>query len=73
MLHQKLEYYAQNLNIEIKNEWKRFREIREIPFIESTEQMIRILGEAINTSYSSQDLSKVEKKKNFLALNFFQI
>ena len=68
MLHQKLEYYAQNLNIEIKNEWKKIQgRFEEIPFIESTEQMIRILGEAINTSYSSQDLSKIRTNiKNFV-------
>jgi len=68
MLHQKLEYYAQNLNIEIKNEWKKIQgRFEEIPFIESTEQMIRILGEAINTSYSSQDISKVRSNiKNFV-------
>ena len=70
MLHQKLEYYAQNLNIEIKNEWKKIQgRFEEIPFIESTEQMIRILGEAINTSYSSQDLQDSNQYKNLFIIS----
>lgn len=63
MLHQKLDYYAQNLNLEIKNEWKKIQgRFEEIAFIESTEQMIRILGGAINNSYTQQDISKIKTK-----------
>ena len=63
MLHQKLDYYAQNLSLEIKNEWKKIQgRFEEIAFVESTEQMIRILGGAIKNSYSKQDLSKIKAK-----------
>ena len=68
MLHQKIEYYAQNLNLEIKNEWKKIQgRFEEIPFIETTEQMMRIVGEAINNNYTQQDLSKIRTNiKNFV-------
>ena len=60
MLHQSLDYYAQNLSIEIKNEWKKIQgRFEEVAFIESSEQMIRILGGAINSSYNQTDKSKI--------------
>ncbi len=60
MLHQSLDYYAQHLSIEIKNEWKKIQgRFEEIAFVESTEQMIRLLGEAIKTSFTPQENSKI--------------
>jgi len=63
MLHQKLDYYAQNLSLEIKNEWKKIQgRFEEVAFVESTEQMIRILGSAIKNSFSQQDSSKIRTR-----------
>ena len=60
MLHQSMDYYAQNLSLEIKNEWKKIQgRFEEVAFVESSEQMIRILGGAINSSLNQTDKSKI--------------
>ena len=60
MLHQSLDVYAKDLDEETKNEWKKIQgRFNEISFIESPEQSIRILAQAIQQKFSSQDAKKI--------------
>ena len=63
LLHQSLEYYAQNLSLEVKQEWSKIQgRFNSVTFSESSEQMIRIIGSAIKKTLSQQDLSSIRAK-----------
>ena len=62
MLHQSLDVYAKDLDEETKNEWKKIQgRFNEISFIESPEQSMRILAQAIQQTFSSTEAKKVTK------------
>ena len=53
MQHQSLEYYAKELDIETKAEWKKINgRFTETPFLESVEQTIRIISNALISNFS---------------------
>ncbi len=52
LLHQSFELYAQGMGERLKNEWKKVQgRFESIPFVESTEQTIRIVAAAINQEF----------------------
>ena len=54
--------YAKDLDEETKNEWKKIQgRFNEISFIESPEQSMRILAQAIQQTFSSVEAKKVAK------------
>ena len=51
LLHQAIELYAQTLGEQLKNEWKKVQgRFETIPFLESTEQTIRVVKAAISST-----------------------
>ncbi len=59
MLHQSIDQYARGLGESLKNEWAKVQgRFESVPFLESTEQVLRIVEAAIE-----QDLSESEQKK----------
>lgn len=49
LLHQAIELYAQSLGEQLKNEWKKVQgRFETIPFLESTEQTLRVMKVAIS-------------------------
>lgn len=49
LLHQAIELYAQSLGEQLKNEWKKVQgRFETIPFLESTEQTLRVMKAAIS-------------------------
>ena len=64
MLHQSFEQYAKGLGDELKSEWSKVQgRFEEIPFIESSEQVLRVVGNALD-----QRLSKRESAEQKSAL-----
>lgn len=50
LLHQAIELYAQTLGEQLKNEWKKVQgRFETIPFLESTEQTLRVVKAAISS------------------------
>ena len=61
MLHQSLDVYAKDLDEETKNEWKKIQgRFNEISFVESPEQSIRILAQAIQQNFTGAEIKKVD-------------
>ena len=62
MLHQSFEQYAKGLGENLKNEWSKVQgRFEEIPFIESSEQVLRVVGSALKQSLSKQEESANKK------------
>jgi len=62
MQHQSLEYYAKELDIETKAEWKKIKgRFTETPFLESVEQTIRIISKAIIPNFSNAQSVNIKK------------
>ncbi|MEL0115001.1 MAG: hypothetical protein VW894_01700, partial [Gammaproteobacteria bacterium] len=62
MLHQTLDYYAKELDIQTKNEWRKIQgRFEEITFIESIEQTIRIIARAMLPSFSQSQDNQVKR------------
>ena len=58
LLHQSFEQYAKGLGESLKKEWSKVQgRFEEIPFLESAEQVLRIVGSAFQ-----QRLGKAEKE-----------
>ncbi|RLA45223.1 MAG: hypothetical protein DRR42_19615, partial [Gammaproteobacteria bacterium] len=63
MLHQSFEQYAKGLGENLKNEWSKVQgRFEEVPFIESSEQVLRVVSSAFQYKLSKQELSSVRKK-----------
>ena len=59
LLHQSFEQYAKGLGESLKNEWSKIQgRFEEVPFIESPEQVLRVVSAAF-----SYDLTQKEKKE----------
>ena len=62
MQHQSLEYYAKELDIETKAEWKKINgRFTETPFLESVEQTIRIISNALISNFSKVQTANIKK------------
>ena len=71
LLHQSFEQYAKGLGESLKNEWSKVQgRFEEVPFIESTEQVLRVVGAAFQHKFDKKektDLSTdIEKIINVL-------
>ena len=62
MQHQSLEFYAKELDIDTKLEWKKIGgRFTEIGFLENIEQTIRIISKAIITNFSLSQTANIKK------------
>lgn len=68
MLHQAFEQYARTLGESLKNEWAKVQgRFENIPFLESAEQTLRIVGAAIEPNFSNTEASKIERSAKQMA------
>lgn len=71
LLHQSFEQYAKGLGENLKNEWSKVQgRFEEVPFLESAEQVLRVVSAAfeydLNKKQRDRLLSKTEKIVNVL-------
>lgn len=63
LLHQSFEQYAKGLGESLKAEWAKIQgRFEEIPFIESAEQVLRVVSHALIQNFSRQDRKVVREK-----------
>ena len=68
LLHQAIELYAQSLGAQLKNEWKKVQgRFETIPFLDSTEQTLRVIKAAISAELPKKIKSVVEKEAGDIA------
>ena len=73
MLHQSFEYYAKGLGQSLKNEWGKVQgRFENIPFIESPEQVLRVVAAAINHNLNEEESRQVQKSSSQIANIFIQ-
>ena len=62
LLHQSFEQYAKGLGESLKNEWSKVQgRFEEVPFLESVEQTLRVVGAAFTQKLSDQEKADLEK------------
>ncbi|WP_321528566.1 hypothetical protein [Sedimenticola selenatireducens] len=62
MLHQAFEQYARGLGESLRNEWAKVQgRFENIPFVESAEQVLRIVAEAIEQKVDSSQKTTISK------------
>ncbi|MDP2126637.1 MAG: hypothetical protein Q8K97_04600 [Pseudohongiella sp.] len=60
MLHQSFEQYAKGLGENLKNEWSKVQgRFEEVPFLESTEQVLRVVSSAFDQVLTKQERAQV--------------
>lgn len=60
LLHQSFEQYAQTLGEQLRNEWKKVQgRFETIPFLESTEQTIRIIRAALSSQFEATTQERI--------------
>jgi len=63
LLHQAIELYAQSLGEQLKNEWKKVQgRFETVPFLESTEQTLRVIKAAISTDLPNKTQVAIGKE-----------
>ncbi|MFG7351166.1 P-loop NTPase fold protein [Shewanella oncorhynchi] len=63
LLHQSFEQYAKGLGETLKNEWAKVQgRFEEIPFLESSEQTLKIVSKAIVNNYSIEEFQPTKIK-----------
>ncbi len=63
LLHQSFEQYAKGLGENLKNEWSKVQgRFEEIPFLESAEQVLRIVGAAFEHHFTIKEKAKLRKQ-----------
>jgi len=71
MLHQAFEQYARGLGESLKNEWAKVQgRFENIPFLESSEQTLRVVAAAIEHDFSRAESSKIKKEAKQIAKHF---
>jgi len=71
MLHQAFEQYARGLGESLKNEWAKVQgRFENIPFLESSEQTLRVVAAAVEHDFTQVERSKIKKDAEQLALHF---
>ncbi|MFW1678286.1 hypothetical protein ACFVYJ_10975 [Pontibacter sp. JAM-7] len=59
-LHHSLEHYAKGLGDTLKHEWSKVQgRFEEIPFLESSEQTLRVVSNAIHSNLSSNEAAQI--------------
>lgn len=72
MLHKSFENYAKGLTEQAKNQWAAVQgRFEEIPFIENTEQVLKVVGLAIHHSKSVTESTSLKKRLSKIAYCFF--
>ncbi len=62
LLHQSFEQYAKGLGEGLKKEWSKVQgRFEEVPFLESSEQTLRVVSAAIETKFSAQQRAALKK------------
>ncbi len=62
LLHQSFEQYAKGLGENLKNEWSKVQgRFEEVPFLESAEQVLRVVSAAFTHDFSAKEKSTVSK------------
>ncbi|MHC8863703.1 hypothetical protein ACYVVI_00790 [Arenicellales bacterium IMCC57338] len=62
LLHQSFEQYARGLGEALKAEWAKIQgRFETVPFLESSEQILRVVAAAINSSFSKNDMAQIEE------------
>jgi hypothetical protein len=62
MLHQSFEQYAKGLGENLKNEWSKVQgRFEEVPFIESSEQVLRVVSNAFKHDFTRAEKSSLKK------------
>lgn len=63
LLHQSFEQYAKGLGENLKNEWSKVQgRFEEVPFLESAEQVLRVVSAAFEYRYSKKQHDKLIEK-----------
>jgi len=70
MLHQSFEQYAKGLGESLKNEWSKVQgRFEEVPFLESSEQVLRVVSAAFTYNFTQKETSYVNKTvKNIVSV-----
>ena len=68
LLHQSFEQYAKGLGENLKNEWSKVQgRFEEVPFIESAEQVLRVVAAAFQHDFTIEESNQIKKQvKKFL-------
>lgn len=62
LLHQTFEQYAKGLGESLKNEWAKVQgRFEEIPFLESSEQVLRVVAAAFDNQLNNTEAAKLRK------------
>lgn len=62
LLHQSFEQYAKGLGDSLKNEWAKVQgRFEEVPFLESSEQVLRVVGAAFDSKLNKTETTKLRK------------
>lgn len=65
LLHQAFEQYFQGLGEKLKNEWKKVQgRFENVPFLESTEQVLQILAASLISNLDSKSNNKISDYSN---------
>ena len=63
LLHQSFEQYAKGLGESLRNEWSKVQgRFEEVPFLESAEQVLRIVSNALTHDFSKEEKTTIAKK-----------
>ncbi len=63
MLHQSFEQYAKGLGESLKNEWSKVQgRFEDVPFLESAEQVLRVVSAAFEHDFSRKDNRTINNK-----------
>ena len=66
LLHQSFQHYSKSLSESLKNEWTKIQgRFEEIPFIDSTEQILKVLSKCFTSKYKLDDTKFDIKYKKF--------
>lgn len=73
LLHQSFEQYAQTLGDQLRNEWKKVQgRFESIPFVETAEQVIRVIRAALVQNLDRPTQARVEAEARQLARSLVQ-
>ena len=63
LLHQSFEQYAKGLGENLKNEWSKVQgRFEEVPFIESAEQVLRVVAAAFQHDFTIEESNQIKKQ-----------
>ena len=73
LLHQSFEQYAKGLGESLKNEWSKVQgRFEEVPFLESAEQVLRVVGAAFEHRFTTNESVKLRKQTEKIVKTLIQ-